>query len=520
MYTITLGLHTNKYHIDLYNKKLEFARKMYNILVKQCIKRLTSLRQDKQYIKAVKEYNKIKNSTKKDDEVRVKELKTIMNDRVKFFKLTKTDLESFLDNDKNQYKKQLGSTSRQKVALRVYNALEKVLYSCGKKLHFKKFGQLLSIEGKSNKTDIRFKIPDGHNANSEARCLEIGKFQYMKFEPVDIKIKKSDLFNQEVLEYIDCGKATISFCRLVKKYVKGKEKFYLQLIVKGEMPPKRNSDGSYRRKPTPTGKRVGIDLGTSTIAIVSNNKVILKELAQDSKKYNDEIIYLSRKLERSRKLSNPNNFNEDGTIKKGVKLNWVLSKNYKRTLFKLKDAYRRKSAYVKENHSSLANEILSLGDNIYTETMNFKALARKSTKPVEFNEKTGKNKRKKRFGKSILDKSPSLFLTILENKLKFEGETLRKVNTQTFKASQYNHIEDKYIKKPLSQRVNKFEDIIIQRDLYSAFLLMNSNKDLKTTNRTLCKMNFNTFVKNHNLYINELKNKDVKYPLSFGLKYI
>ena len=505
MYTITLGLHTNKYHIDLYNKKLEFARKMYNILVKQCIKRLSALRQDKQYLKAIKEYSKIKNSTKKDDNARVKELKVIMNERVKFFKLTKTDLESFLDNDKNQYKKQLGSTSRQKVALRVYEGLEKVLYSSGKKLHFKKFGELLSIEGKSNKTDIRFKDE---------------KFQYMKFELVDIKIKKSDLFNQEVLEYINQNKATISFCRLVKKHVKGKEKFYLQLIVKGEMPPKRNSDGSYRRKPTPTGERVGIDLGTSTIAVASNKKVILKELAQNIKKYNEEIIYLSRKLERSRRLHNPNNFNEDGTPKRGVKLNWVLTKNYKRNLFKLKDTYRRKSAYVKESHSNLANEILSLGDNIYTEIMNFKALAKKSTKPTEFNEKTGKNKRKMRFGKSILDKSPSLFLTILENKLKYEGATLKKVNTQTFKASQYNHIKDKYIKKPLSQRVNKFEDLIIQRDLYSAYLLMNSNKNLKTTNKNLCKMNFDTFVKNHNQCINELKNKNIKYPLSFGLKYI
>ena len=336
----------------------------------------------------------------------------------------------------------------------------------------------------------------------------------------NIKIKKSDLFNQEVLEYINQGKTTISFCRLLKRYVKGKEKFYLQLIVKGEMPPKRNSDGSYRRKPVPTGERVGVDLGTSTIAVVSNEKVILKELAQNVKKYNEEIIYLSRKLERSRRLNNPGNFNKDGTVKRGVKLSWVRTKNYIRILFKLKDAYRRKSVYVKESHCSLANEILLLGDNIYTETMNFKALAKKSTKPVEYNEKTGKNKRKKRFGKSILDKSPSLFLTILENKLKYEGAKLKKVNTQTFKASQYNHIKDEYIKKPLSQRVNHFEDLIIQRDLYSAFLLMNSNKNLRTTNKNLCKMNFDIFVKNHNICINNLKNEEIKCPLSFGIKYI
>lgn len=61
MYTVTIGLHTKKHEIDLYNYKLEIARKMYNILVSKCIKRLNALRQDKNYLKAVKEYRKIKN---------------------------------------------------------------------------------------------------------------------------------------------------------------------------------------------------------------------------------------------------------------------------------------------------------------------------------------------------------------------------------------------------------------------------------------------------------------------------
>ena len=506
MYTVTIGLHTQKHEIDLYNYKLEIARKMYNILVSKCIKRLSALRQDKKYLSAVKEYRKIKNSTKEENIARVKELKTIMNERIDFFKLRKADLESYLDNDKNQYKKNLGSPSRQKIALRVYNSLEKVLYSNGKKLHFKKFGELLSIEGKTNASDIR---------------LVNNKFQYGRQLPVELKIKKQDLFNQEVLDYIEQGKAKISFCRLVKRYIKGTEKFYLQLIIKGEIPPKRNLDGSYRHKATPIGERIGIDPGTSTIAVSSNNGLILKELAPEIKKYNNEIVYLSKKLENSRRLSNPNNFNEDGTAKRSTKSNkitWIRSKNYMRILYKLKDAYRRKSVYIKESHSSLANEILSLGDNIYLEDMNYKALAKKSTTPTEYNEKTKKCKRKKRFGKSIVDRAPSLFLTILDNKLKFEGEKLRKVNTKTFKASQYNHIDDKYTKVPLSKRVKKIEDKLIQRDLYSAFLIMNSNKNLKTTNRTLCKMNFEKFLKQHNELIGEMINDNKKYPKSFGLE--
>ena len=505
MYTVTIGLHTKKHEIDLYNYKLEIARKMYNILVSKCIKRLNALRQDKNYLKAVKEYRKIKNLNDEESLQRIEELKNIMNERIAFFKLRKTDLESYLDSDKNQYKKNIGSPSRQKIALRVYNSLEKVLYSNGKKLHFKKFGNLLSIEGKTNNSDIR---------------LVNNKFQYGREFPVELRIKKQDLFIYEVLDYLEQGKAKISFCRLVKKYVKGKEKYYLQLIIKGEMPPKRNFDGSFRHKSVPTGERVGIDPGTSTMAVSSKKELLLRELAPNVQKYNNEIIYLSQKLESSRRASNPNNFNEDGTPKRSTKNNkitWVRTKNYMRILYKLKDAYRRKSIYIKESHSKLANEILSLGDNVYIESMNYKALAKKSTKPTEYNEKTKKCKRKKRFGKSILDRAPSSFITILENKLKFEGEKLRKINTQTFKASQYNHIEDKYIKVPLSKRTKEIEDIIIQRDLYSAYLIMNSNKNLKTTNRTLCNINFENFKKLHNVLINEMINNNKKYPNSFGL---
>ena len=131
-------------------------------------------------------------------------------------------------------------------------------------------------------------------------------------------------------------------------------------------------------------------------------------------------------------------FNEDGTIKKGIRLNWILTKNYKRNLLKLKDAYRRKSVYVKETHCNLANEILSLGDNIYTETMNFKALAKKSTKPVELNEKTGKNKRKPRCYLATTVKYrqsrdvanvPSIFLWEKQNSINIQTDAFQNFDT-------------------------------------------------------------------------------------------
>lgn len=504
MYTITLGLHTKKHHIDLYDKKLDIARKMYNILVKQCIKRLAALRQDRKYLKALKQYRALKESSK-DTSIEIKKVISILNSRIEHFKLRKSDLESFLDNDKNIYKKNLGSTSRQKIALRVYSSLEKMLYSNGKMMHFKKFGNILSIEGKSNKTDIR---------------LINGYFQYGKHKPVKLAIKKQDLFIQETLDNINQNKSAVAFCRLLKKYIKGKVKYYLQVIVKGELPPKRKVDGSFRSKISTTEGRVGIDPGVSTMSIVSEKKAILAELAENINSYNINIARLSQKLERSRRLSNPSNYNEDGTIKKSTrnnKLEWIKTKNYIRLLYKLKDAYRKKSLYVRESHNRLANEVSRLGNEFYIENMNYSALAKKSSKSTELNKKTGKCKRKKRFGKSILDRSPSLFITLLENKLNRQGIKLKYINTRTFRASQYNHLTDTYSKKPLSQRYNNLEELIIQRDLYSAFLIMNSNRTLKNVDRNRCKSSYEQFIMNHNNCINELIEENKKRPKSFGL---
>ena len=86
---------------------------------------------------------------------------------------------------------------------------------------------------------------------------------------------------------------------------------------------------------------------------------------------------------------------------------------------KLKDLYRKQADIREQDHNILTNEILKNGNIIYVEEMNFKALQSRSKK-TEKNDK-GKFKKKKRFGKSLANKSPSKFLTILQNKLKAKG---------------------------------------------------------------------------------------------------
>ena len=65
-----------------------------------------------------------------------------------------------------------------------------------------------------------------------------------------------------------------------------------------------------------------------------------------------------------------------------------------------------------------------------------------------------------------------------------------------FRASQYDHTNDTYKKKELNIRQFKLSDgTIVQRDIYSAFLLYCTNKTLTTPDRNLCITYFENFYK-------------------------
>ena len=137
--------------------------------------------------------------------------------------------------------------------------------------------------------------------------------------------------------------------------------------------------------------------------------------------------------------------------------------------------------------------------------MNFAGL-QKRAKNTEKNDK-GRFTRKKRFGKSLANKAPSMLLTIINRKLGYYGEQLIEINTFEARASQFNHFNGTYTKKSLSQRWNDFNGIKIQRDMYSAFLIMNISDDLKNFDIDKCNERFENFYRLHNLEVDRLTGK-------------
>ena len=531
-FVVTIGLDCTDLDIKILNKRLEIARHMYNKTLAHATKRLSLLRKDKRYKEFLNIYwnLKSKSSLTKEEDKELKSIKTNLTELQRAYGLSEFQLHSFIAVSKRNFEKNIDINTAQTIASRVWKSISSNLFRDGKKCHFKKYGTLTSVEGKSNKsgillrkkkfTKIKLSKKDKQNPKKkqkkiketvEKHCLMWNGLQ------IPVKYRKDDLFIQECLELY-----TPQYCRIVKKVVKGKDKFYLQLIIEGVAPPKRKKDGSFRINSTKTEGRVGIDIGTQTIATVSKNKCRLIEFAPKSNQFDREIFLTQRALDRSRRTTNPNNYNKDGTVKRGIKLNWVRSKGYMKLLYKLKELHRLKSAYVEHSHNILANQILTEGSDIFVENMNYKALSKRAKfKKGEEKNKKGKNKRKKRFGKSIGNKSPGKFLTILNTKLQYQGKTLNKINNYTFKASQYNHDKNEYIKTSLNTRNKVIAGNKVQRDLYSAFLIYCSNEDLQTTNQEMCIKEFDIFLKNHNLEIDrltQLKKSGIKIPHSMGIK--
>lgn len=497
-FILELKLNTNKNHLAILAKRFNIAENMYNKTLKFALKQLKRMRENKVYKKTLTKYIEYKEINDKEN---IKLYSDLLNSIRLSYSLSEYQLHSFIKVQQNMYKKHIDSNTSQKIASTVWKAIEDVLYKKGKKVHFKKRNTLISVEGKTNKSGIRF-------INNSLSWNKLN---------IPVKVRRNDLFIQESLE-----NNKIKYCRIIRKPFKNGYKYFLQLIMEGLPPTKRIhgkvNTGSFRHTASPNEK-VGIDIGASTIAVCSKSELILQELAPNSRKYDKEIYLLQRKIERSKRATNPFNFNVDGTIKRGIKLKWVYSKNYYKLLFKLKNLYRLKSNYIKLEHNKLSNKILSLGNKVYVETMRFNALQKRS-KETTINKKTGKFNKKKRFGKSLNNKAPSLLLSIIDRKLKYENLSLNKVNTITFKASQYNHVEDKYIKKSLNQRWNKINGEYVQRDLYSSFLIMNSKDDLKECDKSLCDKTYEEFKIMHNKLIEAMKIDDIKYPNSLGIKKI
>ena len=472
-FTVQLPLRTEKYQEDILDKRFEIGRQIYNSLVNITQKRYKEMIKTKVYRNLISQLS--------GDKKRDKDIWKQINEIRKQYEMSEYAFYNDVKRIQHHFSDNIDSRTARSLASNLWRAYERLFYGNGEYIHHKKHGSLDSLKGQTNTRGIRFR---------DDMILWNGL-------TIPVIIDYNNYYENQTL------KSEISYCRITRKFVRGKYRYYVQIVFKGNPPIKVDNETGEVKHYIGVGD-VGIDIGTSTIAFSSSTDVKILELADKVQNIENQKRKLLRKMDRSRRATNPNNYNKDGTSKKqgNKKATWNKSNHYIKYQNQLRELYRKQSDVRKYQHECLANEIVSLGDNIYVEKMNFQGLAKRSTK-TEKNDKC-RFKRKKRFGKSIANRAPAMLLSMIDRKLSYYDKQLIEIDTWNAKASQFNHFDGTYNKKKLSQRWNDFNRIRVQRDLYSAFLIMNVASDLKSFDINKCNERFENFYRLHNLEVERL----------------
>jgi putative transposase len=389
--------------------RLEIARQVYNACLGESLRRLELKRESQAYRAAVK----LPKGTKRQ---------AAFADINQTFGFQEYALHAYAAHITQSWMAHhLDSQVVQTLASRAFKAVQQYAFGKRGKPRFRGFGQFDTVEGKSNKTGIRWR--DG----------QVGWFGLELPALIDERDKVVQYGLQQPVKYV----------RLVRRKQNSKVYFFVQLVLEGK--PYRKAENTIG-----TGT-VGLDLGPSTLALVGEDMALLTPFCADLDPQAAAIRLLQRKLDRQRRANNPDNYNTDGTIKAG-KLTWNNSNRMQETRQQLAELHRQLAAQRKSLHGQLVNQVLRLGNTFQLETISYRAW-------------------QKNFGRSVGRRAPGLFVRLLERKAASAGASFVELPTRQLKLSQTCHNCGKVQKKPLSQRWHQCEcGVVAQRDLYSAFL--------------------------------------------------
>ena len=512
--------------------RMDIIHRIYNVGVKHYRKVLKSFHSDILFINAfekIQELYKIQKSTNKADtktleslNKQIKEQWNIVHNLAQNkYELKDGKVQDYLKATMQlSYKDSLYTHIPQALGKKLYKGIAECIVAPNRILHYRKRGQTTSFENKANGGGIFY--------NAEKDIVEFGfKNKIVKTILPNGKIKKSKTYQyqfslktirQKDIYLKEAMLNKVKYCRIVRKPFGKQYRYFVQLVMEGKPPIKQRVKGK---------GTVGVDPGVSIVAYSNDKTARFVQLAEGIERYDKQIEVLSRQIERILRINNPDCYDENGVAIKGKKPT-VRTKNYYDAIMELKTVYRKRSEFILLSHRTLANQIASIADTVITEPMDYKALQRKvkQTKrqenPSTITKKDGsvitihKYKRKKRFGSSINRRAPATFFKILEDKIYSNGGKVIKVNCTKYKASQYNHITKEATKSLLSNRTKLIGTDLVQRDLYSSFLLYNI-KDNENIDFDACNLNFNKFLELQQQVVEEIKTKG-DTTKNFGLR--
>lgn len=414
-YILTLPLKTEVYQEHILEKRFRLGEHLYNNFLNFEKKKFYEMTKRKDYRDAqnlIKELTIQINSLDefKESKQLIQELKKqrkeqydIIYNIKKMFDWSEFGFTKDIKRYRRYYKANLNSTICENLSGRCFKAFEKMeselikdQYRCEEDkvnpcVHYKRKDSLRCLTAKRNSTGIRFSL-------DEKNRIGTVKWQGLVFS---IDLSKCTLYEWQALH------SEICYCAVKREKIKGKWKYYIQITLKGHVPDKFDKQTDELKRQLGKGN-VGLYFTSTSLTVSTENGV--KTYPLEIKNHEDKKTELLQKMDTSRRATNPDNYNEDGTNKEKSEIKgWHFSKAYKKYRAELYEIYRKECEEKKLLQEILANEVIASGDVFNCNKMDFKFLQRN-------------------LGKKIQSASPAMLKTTIERKLSYHDVSINEIS--------------------------------------------------------------------------------------------
>lgn len=368
-FVLTLPLKPEQWQQDILEKRFEVNRKIYNALLAEALKRYRQMAQTRAYRANQEALTLV---TEKEQRKKLFQERDALIEK---YQLRRYDICRETTQYRRHFKEHTDSPVVQNLADEVWQAIDGLVKGTADQVYPKKLGQLKSLSGKTNRSSIKFR------ENS------------LVWKDLTLPVDKADFrwYGREAL------KQEIRYCRIKRSTIRGKDRYFLDIVLKGQAPIKR--------KPEASGP-VELDMGAQKLSLISPDQNAQYLLPRKNQRLECKKRRLTQYMERSRKSMNPENYHSDGRIKKGS-IHWVYSRNYQKARLEYQELCRKQTVLQKQAQYKLAGKISSSGTCFYIE-------------------ETGQAKADEvRLNPSYrMQTAPGRFLKILEYKLNQQGKQL------------------------------------------------------------------------------------------------
>lgn len=414
-YILTLPLKTEVYQEHILEKRFRLGEHLYNNFLNFEKKKFYEMTKRKDYRDAqnlikeltiqINSLDKFKESKQLIQELRKqrKEQYDIIYNIKKMFDWSEFGFINDMKKYRKYYKANLNSTICDNLSGRCFKAFEKMESELIKDqyrndedkvnpcVHYKRKDSLRCLTAKKNSTGIRFSLDEGNRIGTV-------KWQGLVFS---IDLSKCTLYEWQALQ------SDICYCAVKREKIKGKWKYYIQITLKGHVPDKFDKQTGELKRQLGKGN-VGLYFTSTSLTVSTENGVTTYPL--EIKNHEDEKTELLQKMDASRRATNPDNYNEDGTSKEKSEIKgWHFSKAYKKYRAELYEIYRKECEEKKLLQEILANEVIASGDVFNCNKMDFKFLQRN-------------------LGKKIQSASPAMLKTTIERKLSYHDVSINEIS--------------------------------------------------------------------------------------------